>query len=355
MELHPEELKYAREYTKTKPFYKLTAEQLKAIRQNGRNLYHWFVNHLYLHVVINFLVLTSIFAGDYLLLIKLPGLFFGEGEGINVKIVTAMLLVGLLHGWLIYSLGIFTLHEGAAHQIIFPLKGRIAKILNIIVNNLNRLSFADPVYYAKSHMAHHAHFGEERDKEFVNFVLPHRLWLSLIPYAWIFGFADLINYRTTKFTRSRLLSALLGLCYHGTYGYFMANKYGLVFAIVTLGFVTPTLGFSLNQIRLFTRHNLMPLENVHGARSFGTGFWGLFIGGGPWGQPCHWIHHLFPTIPWYQQIILHHKVARLLTPEQRKQWMLQPIIGFPKLFISILKELYAFEQGHQKIKLRRAL
>ncbi len=55
----------------------------------------------------------------------------------------------------------------------------------------------------------------------------------------------------------------------------------------------------------------MPLDNANGSRSFGLGFWGLLVGGGPWGSPCHWEHHLVPSLPWYQQLILHrHVVSR---------------------------------------------
>ena len=51
--------------------------------------------------------------------------------------------------------------------------------------------------------------------------------------------------------------------------------------------IAPHFGFYLDRLRQFTEHNLMPLDNRSGARSFGIGFWGLFMGGGPWGQPCH--------------------------------------------------------------------
>ncbi len=64
----------------------------------------------------------------------------------------------------------------------------------------------------------------------------------------------------------------------------------------------PHVGFYLDRVRQFTEHNLMPLDNPNGSRSFGIGFWGLLVGGGPWGSPCHWEHHLVPSLPWYQQL-----------------------------------------------------
>jgi hypothetical protein len=77
-------------------------------------------------------------------------------------------------------------------------------------------------------------------------------------------------------------------------------------------------------------------------RSFGLGFWGLVVGGGPWGQPCHWEHHLVASVPWYQQLMLHRYVVTLLTPRQRKQFLIEPITGFPKLWWRLLRESNAF-------------
>jgi len=86
----------------------------------------------------------------------------------------------------------------------------------------------------------------------------------------------------------------------------------------------------------------MPLDNKNGSRSFGMGFWGLLVGGGPWGSPCHWEHHLVPSLPWYQQLILHRDVVRLLTPAQRRQFLITPVIGFPKLWWQLIRESRRF-------------
>jgi fatty acid desaturase len=82
----------------------------------------------------------------------------------------------------------------------------------------------------------------------------------------------------------------------------------------------------------------MPLDNREGARSFGVGFWGLLIGGGPWGQPCHWVHHLVASVPWYQQIRLHFYIQGLLTETQKRQFLLQPVVGYPKLLLRLWTE-----------------
>jgi fatty acid desaturase len=111
-----------------------------------------------------------------------------------------------------------------------------------------------------------------------------------------------------------------------------------VFTFVALVLVTPHVGFLVDRLRHFTEHNLMPLDHRNGARSFGLGFWGMLVGGGPWGQPCHLIHHLFPAVPWYAQLILHHKLKSLLTDRQRGQFLLRPVVGFPLMYYRLLGE-----------------
>jgi hypothetical protein len=104
----------------------------------------------------------------------------------------------------------------------------------------------------------------------------------------------------------------------------------------------PHVGFWTDRLRQFTEHNLMPLENSSGSRSFGIGFWGLLIGGGPWGQPCHLVHHLVPSIPWYQQLLLHRYLVTQLTPRQRAQFLVRPFVGYPLLLWGIVRESRTF-------------
>ena len=48
-----------------------------------------------------------------------------------------------------------------------------------------------------------------------------------------------------------------------------------------------------------------------------------------------------PSIPWYQQLYLHFYVKRLMTPQQREQFMLTPVVGFPLMWWRVLRELSA--------------
>ena len=56
----------------------------------------------------------------------------------------------------------------------------------------------------------------------------------------------------------------------------------------------------------------------------------------------HWEHHLVASLPWYQQLILHRYVVRLLTPRQRGQFLIEPVIGFPKLWWRLLRDSRSF-------------
>jgi fatty acid desaturase len=189
--------------------------------------------------------------------------------------------------------------------------------------------------------SHHLKFGTDEDGEFLNFVFPRRYWRSLLPFALISNVSDFVIHRPPTYTSSRLLSAVIAYSYNGAYGYLLYRSFGTLFAIVVMVVMLPHAGFYLDRVRQFTEHNLMPLDNENGARSLGFGFWGMLLGGGPWGSPCHLEHHLAFTLPWYGQLLLHREVRRVLTPRQRGQFLVRPVIGWPLLLWGILRELYA--------------
>lgn len=251
-----------------------------------------------------------------------------------------------MHSYLLYSLGVFTLHEGAAHRILFVGQAGFVKRAQALASQLCRVSAAEPEYYATRHMVHHAKFGTPDDQEFLNCVLPRRYFLTFLPLAAFINFSDFIIHRPPTYTRSRILSALMATTYNAAYAFLLWNTYGPLFTLVTMFVFLPHVGFYLDRVRQFTEHNLMPLDNPNGSRSFGTGFWGLLVGGGPWGSPCHWEHHLVPSLPWYQQLVLHRFVVRQLTPQQRKQFLIEPVIGFPRLWWRLIRELYAVRVRH---------
>jgi hypothetical protein len=342
MRIHLEEVELARAWEREHPFEALTPDQIQSIMTRGRELLRWFRGHHRTHCLIGMGVLVFLFTADYLALLRVPGLWLTAGRNNALgPVLLAGAVSGMLHCWLMYSLGTFSIHEGGAHKFIFPPRGPISQMGSFLAGNLCRLTGGDPVDYAANHNIHHAKFGTKEDAEFLNFITPSRYWATFLPFASVVNFSDFIIHRPLRYTPSRLLSLLLTLAYQGPYLYLAFRYWGLVFLIVVLFFLTH-IGFYLDRLRQYTEHNLMPLDNLNGSRSLGLGFWGMLVGGGPWGTPCHWEHHLVASIPWYQQILLHRHVVGLLTPMQRKQFLIEPVVGFPRLWWKVVRESSSF-------------
>src|SRR5262245_17124648 len=178
MKVHPRELSLARAYEDGRDFEALSVEQLHSIMERGRELYRWFKSHPATHNLISGVVVASLLLVDAWVLLGLPRLFLDAGTHTWASLLPAIVVTGGLHGWLAYSMIVFSLHEGAAHDVIFVGKGAIGTAGRFLGRNLCRLGAAEPHQYAACHMAHHAKFGTEHDSEFLNFVLPRRYWLT---------------------------------------------------------------------------------------------------------------------------------------------------------------------------------
>jgi len=351
MKVHSDELELARAYGETHAFEELSPEQLHAVMDRGRSLHSWFKAHPYTHNFINGGLILCLFACDAGALVALPSLILRNGRGLSTGwILLGALIAGAAHSWLMYSLSIFSLHEGAAHNLICCGRGSLGRAGQFLGRNLCRLAGGDPEFYAPCHMAHHAKFGTPEDSEFLNFIRPRRFWPTLLPLATFLNYSDFVIHRPPTYTKSRMISAVLALSYNAAWAYLLYRLFGPLFALVTMAVVSPHVGFYMDRIRQFTEHNLMPLENRNGARSFGIGLWGILVGGGFWGQPCHLAHHLVASIPWYQQIQLHLYLKRLMTPQQRRQFLLEPITGFPRLMYHIVREANGFPRSRTKLQ-----
>jgi fatty acid desaturase len=351
MVFHPEEFALARAYSQNLQFEALTDQQTKLILARSNILQRWYKTHSIIHSTISVLVIVFLFSADYWILLRLPLWFLPLGQPYPLRsILIASSVAGCLHSYLMYSLAFFTMHDGACHRVMFPTNNAVGRWMHRIGSNLCRVGGVDPEYFSKDHFAHHTKFGTEQDREFLNFVFPRRYWMSLLPLAAYTNFNDFLMHRPPTYTRSRIMSGITGMAYNGFYAYLVYRAFGGVFAIVTMVILLPHVGFYLDRLRQFTEHNLMPLENHNGARSFGLGFWGMLLGGGPWGSPCHLEHHLAASLPWYQQLRLHLYVRKILTPSQRKQFLLRPVIGWPRLWWRIVRDLYAFQRQANSAK-----
>jgi fatty acid desaturase len=268
----------------------------------------------------------------------------GADHGIP-RLLGAAAIAGGVHSWLMYSLTVYSMHEGAAHGIVFVFGNRrLNQWARFVSGNLCRVAASEPIDYSSNHMSHHAKFGTPDDGELLNFVRPKRYWLTFLPLAAFVNYSDFIAHRPARYTASRLISAALSLAYNVPIALYLNEHFGTLFMVFAMLVVFPHFGFYLDRLRQFTEHNLMPLENRNGSRSFGVGLWGLLVGAGPWGSPCHWEHHLVASLPWYQQLALHRYVVSLLTPRQRDQFLIEPVIGFPRLWWRLWREARAFER-----------
>jgi hypothetical protein len=336
MKFHLDEFQRACEYEHTHAFEHLDEAQIRLIKRRGRELHRWYKAHPAFHISISISVIVAIFTIDWLGWIGLSRWIVAAHPGTAARVFAA-LFVGVSHSWLLYTLAVYSLHEGAAHNLIFPGRGPLSRAASFVSANLGRLATAEPQPYSGNHMAHHARFGTERDTEFLSFVLPSRFWSTLLPLGSFFNYSDFFVHRSTAYTRSSAISGAVAAVYNGLYLFLLYRLFGALFAVI-VALLLPHVGFFLDRLRQYSEHNLMPLENNSGSRSFGVGFWGLFVGGGPWGQPCHMAHHMVAGIPWYQQILLHRTMVGIMSPRQREQFLLKPVVGFPLLMWSLMRE-----------------
>ena len=143
MKVHLAELELAHEYNGSHALEHLDAGQVKQVMSRGRKLHKWFKAHPALHIVISISVIASIFAMDWLGWIALSRWFVASHPGLPALILVAI-LTGIAHSWLLYSLSSYALHEGAAHNLIFPGKGPVSRAASFLSTNMCRLATAEP-------------------------------------------------------------------------------------------------------------------------------------------------------------------------------------------------------------------
>src|ERR1700739_266628 len=102
MKIHLEELEMAREYTRGHAFEDLTSEQTRLILDRGRELHKWFKTHPRTHALINALVILSLLALDFVVLLELPRWILLSGSRPSAALVAlAAIISGSLHSWII--------------------------------------------------------------------------------------------------------------------------------------------------------------------------------------------------------------------------------------------------------------
>lgn len=342
MKLYPQEIEAAELYQERelRGFPYLSQFQLNRIHGESRKYFGWSVRHPYLHNAITSCIFLLLFFLDYLILAKLTLIF----QWAPIPIWLMVVFCSFLHGIISYQVNIFSIHEGGAHHRLIQSKGVLSRILAVVAESACRVFGGDPTYYGANHSFHHSKLGTTGDVTFTNFVMPKRLFKSLLPLAIFLGFNDFRVHQGTKYDGSRILTTVIAILYHGAYFFLMLPAIGWLATTLILFVLGPWVGFGLDRLREGTEHDLMPLDTWNGTRDLGLNFWGFFIGGGPWGQPCHLAHHLAPHLPWYSQIKLHLFLKKILTEKQKHFFLVAPFQSFPALLSFLLKK------GHQYLK-----
>lgn len=246
-----------------------------------------------------------------------------------------LIIFSIFHGVLSYQFVVYTLHQGAGHGLLRPYK-----ILNRVCFNLSRILFADPIYYKKRHSRHHNHLGSEKDGAFTHFVLPKRIILSMLPGAGILFKNDYKIAQDESFTKSMVLSLLVGLIFLSLQVILLIPVFGMFFSFLSLIILSPWIALILDRTRESVEHCGVLDDKKYGAKELGLSFTGLLVGGGPWGQPCHFSHHYAPELHWYQQISLHRFFMKNTSLE------FLDFYGFNTNATDIIKETYHFYKNN---------
>ena len=333
------------------PYNPLTTTQIKQIREWSTEALRSQRRHPYVHNSVNLTILIFLFAVEIGAITEVPVLMqrLLPHAG-DASIFFAAVLAAMIHGFVAYSVTVYSLHEGAAHSLIINVQGKATRVLEFICNNACRLFFADPVFYRDNHLLHHQKFATRGDGAFSNFVSSKRILRSLIPYIHLLSLSDYNIHRPRRLTKSRVAMIFTSITYQAGLG-FLAYRYGgLIYAVLVVGVIGPWIGFSLDRLRETSEHILMPLNYYNGTRNLGTGLWALLIGGGPWGQPCHLSHHLGAHLAWYNQLRLHRKLTEILDREQLAFFTVESgLTGYPDFVATNWRKLIAIENQVKRL------
>lgn len=253
-------------------------------------------------------------------------------------------LLGILHGFIGYQWVVYGMHEGAGHGLFRNRNSRLQKVLNWLAYHSCRLFMADPDFYQKAHVTHHRYVGTLEDQAQTNYVDNKRVLISLLPGAGILFPNDYRIHKGDELTFSLFISSLVGGTRLAVEVYLLSPYLTWYWSLLAFALIGPWVGLALDRIRESVEHHLMPVHRIYSSRELGVGPLALILGGGPWGQSCHFCHHLAQDLNWYQQIWLHFKVKKIMDQQQREYY------GFDgaSIFSVILKNIKSRLEIQQK-------
>ena len=302
---------------KNKSISFLSNGQMDELNHEFKKIINQQKKHKTVHQLLQALPFILIIVQWFILLTFIPKITSG---------ITLLITIGLLHGYIGYQWVIYGIHEGAGHGLFKELKNPLGKILSFLAFNSSRLMMADPINYQKNHHSHHSYLGTNKDGSQVNYVKRKRILKSLLPGAGIFFKNDYCVHVGEKIDFSTLISLLIGLLRFLIEYNFLKNYLSLTEIIFSLLVISPWIGLTLDRIRESVEHFGMPKNNKNGSKELGLGIQSMIICGGPWGQPFHLSHHLYPSLKWYQQIQMGKKLSTILTKEQNDFYIVKSII-----------------------------
>lgn len=323
MNQHPLDLPRYAAVSGSLPTVTVDDDQVADLDERARRYRAWVASHPGAHNAITTVVVLALVGGDLAVL---------AGLGVTASRWPAVAIAAAVHGYLTYSATIYTMHEGAGHDLLIRGRGTVARGARRVANNACRLFFADPEHYARVHPTHHALLGTDGDQAYTHYVAPERFARSLLPLAGLLPFNDYVIHTDHSFSRSHVRSLLTGLAYHALVLWLLAPASGVLWALIVLVVLAPWVAFTLDRVRETYDHLFSPVHRRWGARSLGVGVAGMVFGGGPWGQPCHLAHHFAPGLPWYLQLRLHLDMRRVLNRDQRDVFLTASPAAFARTY-----------------------
>ena len=328
MDQHPTDIpRYRRVAAEAAPTH-LADAQVRALDERARAYRARVKRHPGRHDAVTVALILGLLALD-VGLVALAGRLGSPWAGVA--------LAAVAHGYLTYSLTIYTMHEGAGHDLLILGRSPVARALRPLANQTCRLFFADPAHYAAVHPTHHGQLGTEGDRAYTHYVAPERFARSLLPLAGLLPFNDYVIHTDHSFSRSHVRSLVVGIAYHSVLAWLLVPGVGVLRALLVLVVLAPWVAFTLDRVRETYDHLFTPVHRRFGARSLGLGVAGMVFGGGPWGQPCHLAHHFAPGLPWYLQLRLHLDFRRLLTADQRAALLTPGPVAFARTYARNLR------------------
>ena len=134
-----------------------------------------------------------------------------------------------------YSMSVYSMHEAAAHKLVFPPNGPATRVLHVVSANLARLAASEPKQVRR--LAHDppCEVRDRTRRRVPQLREAAPLLATFLPWAFDINYTDFIVHRPLEWTRDRLLSAPFAIPYQGLYAWYAWTHFGWLFTVVAFG------------------------------------------------------------------------------------------------------------------------